>query len=108
MEKLKDIIRDLDSRNHRLLETLVETDSVVMDAIADNDDMLTDNDLNVVTEACTIAAGLYIAAHAIALGVSLDSPAFRQQLREAVIGLSVLADRASPSSDPDDDEWQFQ
>ncbi|MER9851848.1 hypothetical protein NKJ55_32020 [Mesorhizobium sp. M0106] len=107
MQKLNEIIREIDGRNERLSDKLADVESVVWDAVADNDDVLTDNDMNAVAEASAVAAMLLTAAHAVALGLSADGHAFQQKVQEAMVGLSILADRALPS-DQDDDECEGQ
>lgn len=106
METLNAIIRDMGSRNERFLSQLSEVENLVMVAVADNNDALADRDIDAVAEASTVAANLFTAAHALALGLSLDSPAFQKQLQEALVGLSTLADRAFYPED--EEEWETE
>ncbi|MER8645085.1 hypothetical protein [Mesorhizobium sp. M1252] len=107
MEKLNEIIREMDERNESFSDKLADVEGAIWNALADNDDVLTDNDVNAVTEASAVAAMLFTAAHAVALGLPVECHAFQQTVKEAMVGLSMLADRAQPS-DQDDDEGEDQ
>lgn len=108
METVNAIIRDMDSSSELFLSKLSDVEHVVMEAVADNDDALADGDVDAVAEASAVAVMLFTAAHAIATGLTADSPIIQQRVREAMVGLSTLAGRAFPSEDHDDGTWEVQ
>ncbi|MER9852580.1 MULTISPECIES: hypothetical protein [unclassified Mesorhizobium] len=104
MNQFNSIIQDVEHRSTVFDTKLAYIENFVMAEIADQDDVLSDTDVNAAVDAIQIASKLFALAHNIALGLPANSPAAHQQVSEALAGLSVFADCVLATGDQDGKE----
>ncbi|MGF7007206.1 hypothetical protein [Aminobacter sp. BE322] len=103
MEKLTNIIADVQGRRDVFSGQLADVEGNIMEAVAEHDDVLSDRNIDAIAHTSALASKLFTLAHDLALGLSVDSVETQQQVREALVALSELADQSFLSEDEDDD-----
>lgn len=103
MEELSSILGEVQGRREAFLDQLGDVDGTIMEALADHDDVLSDRNIDAIAHTCILASQLFTLAHDMSLGLPVDGPEAQRRVREALVGLSELADQAFPSEDEDDD-----
>lgn len=103
MEDLTNILADVEDRREAFAGELDDINGTAMAAVADHDDVLSDDNIDVIVHTSTLASKLFTLAHDLALGLRVDGPITQRRVQEALAGLSELADKAFSSEDEDDD-----
>lgn len=98
--------RNSDQHENALDEKLSEINHFIMGKLADNDAGLLDRSVDAIAEASILGAKLYTLAHSLTLGLSPESPEFEERVCEAIVGISMLADKASPSESEGACGWE--
>lgn len=105
MNKLTSIIHDVHKRRETFQSMLGDIEDSIMETIADHDDVLNDGAVDAIVHTSTLASKLFAFVHDMALGLPADGVTAQQHVREALVGLSELADLAFPSGEEDDEAW---
>ena len=105
MSTMNAIPFDADERREAFQPLVEDAESAVNEALLELSDGLSGRNIDAIISTTQLASKLFILAYQMVLGLAVDAADTQQQVREAMVGLSQLADLAFPSGEEDDEAW---
>lgn len=96
---------DVDERHEAFQPLINDAEIAVMEALLELNEGLSAQNIEAIVTTSKLTSKLITLSHEMALGLAVDAAAAQQQVREAMVGLSQLADLAFPAGAEDDEAW---
>lgn len=96
---------DVDERREAFQPIIDDAESTVMEALLELSEGLSAQNIDAIVSTSKLASKLLTLSHEMALGLAVDAAIVQQHVREAMVGLSQLADLAFPSGEEDEGAW---
>lgn len=104
MKHVSDSINGVLHQRDMMIGSLASIEGDILTAVADQDDMLDDRDIDAIALASSAAAKLFTLAHDLAFGLVVNSPVAQETVQEVLAELSTLTDVTFASDEEDDEE----